>query len=69
VALHAPRPARNAEKFAISPAGISIASPTAVVNSKQLLRDAMVGFVLGLVVMSGVALVTWQTRAPAAQAR
>jgi hypothetical protein len=40
-----------------------------VVNSKQLLRDAVVGFVLGLVVMSGVALVTWQTRAPAAQAR
>jgi hypothetical protein len=40
-----------------------------VVNPKQLLRDALVGFVLGLVVMSGVALVTWQGRASAAQTR
>jgi hypothetical protein len=36
-------------------------------NSKQLLRDALVGFVLGLVVMTGVALVTWSTRSPVVQ--
>jgi hypothetical protein len=38
-------------------------------NPKQLLRDALVGFVLGLVVMSSVALVTWKARAPAVQLR
>jgi hypothetical protein len=56
-------------EFLAAKAGIRVAFPPNVVNSKQLLRDALVGFVLGLVVMSGVALVTWQTRAPAAQIR
>jgi hypothetical protein len=49
-----------------APGGMSIATQNAVLSSKQLLRDALVGFVLGLVVMSGVALVTWQTRTPPA---
>jgi hypothetical protein len=38
-------------------------------NPKQLFRDAMVGFVLGLVVMAGVAVVTWQARSPPVQTR
>jgi hypothetical protein len=38
-------------------------------NSKQLLRDALVGFVLGLVVMAGVAIVTWSTRSPSIEMR
>ena len=35
-----------------------------VATSKQLFRDALIGFVLGLVVVSGLTLATWQTRTP-----
>jgi len=38
-------------------------------NPKQLLRDAAVGFVLGLVVMTGVALVTRSARSQTVQTR
>jgi hypothetical protein len=38
-------------------------------NQKQLFRDALVGFVLGLVVMSGVALATRPARSSAVQTR
>jgi hypothetical protein len=48
---------------------MSIASTHAAMKPKQLLRDALVGFVLGLMVMSGVALVTWRTRSPTVQMR
>jgi len=37
--------------------------------AKQLVRDALVGFVLGIVVVSGIALATWQLRDPPAHAR
>jgi len=38
-------------------------------NQRQLLRDALVGFVLGLVVMAGVALVTRPAQSSAVQTR
>lgn len=38
-------------------------------NAKQLLRHAAIGFVMGLVVVSGLALVTWQSRAPTSVSR
>jgi hypothetical protein len=40
-----------------------------VARSKQLIRDALVGFVLGIVVVSGITFVTWTTRDSGAQAR
>jgi len=40
-----------------------------VVTSKQLIRDALVGFALGVLVVSTVALVTWQSRAQASETR
>jgi hypothetical protein len=40
-----------------------------VTNTKQLLRDALAGFLLGVLVVSTVALVTWQTRPVASEAR
>jgi len=40
-----------------------------VVTSKQLLRDALVGFTLGVLVVSTVALVTWQSRADSSESR
>lgn len=38
-------------------------------NSKQLVRDALAGFLLGVIVVGTVALVTWQTRPAATEAR
>jgi hypothetical protein len=38
-------------------------------SQKQLLRDALVGFVVGLVVMAGVALVTRPPPSPPVQTR
>jgi hypothetical protein len=40
-----------------------------VTNTKQLVRDALAGFLLGVLVVSAVALVTWTTRPAAAEAR
>jgi hypothetical protein len=40
-----------------------------VTNPKQLARDALAGFLLGVLVVSTVALVTWQTRSASAETR
>jgi hypothetical protein len=40
-----------------------------VISSKQLVRDGLVGFLLGILVMSTVAIVTWQSRSQASEAR
>jgi hypothetical protein len=48
---------------------MAVADALAVTNSKQLVRDALAGFLLGILVVSVVALVTWQTRPAGAQTR
>jgi hypothetical protein len=40
-----------------------------VTNAKQLVRDALAGFLLGVLVVSAVALVTWQNRPASEEAR
>jgi hypothetical protein len=50
-------------------AGTTIAQGPTVTNAKQLVRDALAGFLLGVLVVSTVALVTWTTRPAAAEAR
>ena len=40
-----------------------------VEKPKNLFKDALVGFALGLLVVSGLAVATWSSRAPAAQAK
>jgi len=40
-----------------------------VEKRRNLLKDALVGFVVGLLVVSGLAVATWNSRTPAAQAR
>jgi hypothetical protein len=49
--------------------GMLLAGPTGVLSSKQLLRNAMVGFALGVVVMAGVALMSHSNRDNGAQTR
>ena len=49
--------------------GMRIAVWGPVTNTKQLVRDALAGFLLGVLVVSAVALVTWTTRPAAAEAR
>jgi hypothetical protein len=48
---------------------MAVAHAPVVTNSKQLMRDALAGFLLGILVVSVVALVTWQTRPAGAQTR
>jgi hypothetical protein len=50
-------------------AGTRIAEESCVAKPKQLIRDALVGFVLGIVVVSGIALVTSRTGDSGAQLR
>lgn len=40
-----------------------------VEKSKGLFRDALVGFALGLLVVTGLAVATWETRAPSSQTK
>ena len=49
--------------------GMVIAGWGPVTNTKQLMRDALAGFLLGVLVVSTVALVTWQTRPASAETR
>jgi len=48
---------------------MSFAVLSGVLSSKQLLRNAMLGFALGVVVMAGVALMSHSNRDTGAQAR
>jgi hypothetical protein len=40
-----------------------------VAKSKSLFRDALVGFALGLLVVSGLAVATWSSRTATSQSR
>jgi hypothetical protein len=40
-----------------------------VEKPKSLFKDALVGFVVGLLVVSGVAVATWNSRTPTSHAR
>jgi hypothetical protein len=55
--------------WGVRAAGMSFAVSSGVLSSKQLLRNAMVGFALGVVVMAGVALMSRSNRDNGAQAR
>jgi hypothetical protein len=48
---------------------MSVAVFGVVLTSKQILRSAMLGFVLGIVVMTGVAVMSRKTSDPPGQSR
>jgi hypothetical protein len=48
---------------------MAVADGLSVAKSKQLMRDALAGFLLGILVVSVVAVVTWHTRPAGAQTR